>query len=205
RLKVGMFKSPAVGAHPTLLVVLHGDAPFAKPDYQDRFASSAAARYPDLVVAAILRPGYTDPAGHTSEGERGATTGDNYNATNTDAIASAIGALRDRFHASRVVLAGHSGGAAISANILGRHPALASAALLVSCPCDVAKWRAHMLETTRFDGFKGPLATLSPVDLGGSVSKGARGTRLGGGRGDVAPPAPGQGEQGEGKAGGEEG
>jgi protein-S-isoprenylcysteine O-methyltransferase Ste14 len=36
-----------------------------------------------------------------------------------------------------VVVAGHSGGAAIAANILGRRPALIDAALVVSCPCDV--------------------------------------------------------------------
>jgi alpha-beta hydrolase superfamily lysophospholipase len=48
------------------------------------------------------------------------TTGDKWNATkNTDAIAHAIGELKRRCHARQVVVAGHSGGAAIAANILG--------------------------------------------------------------------------------------
>jgi pimeloyl-ACP methyl ester carboxylesterase len=67
------------------------------------------------------------------------TTGDNWNATNTDAIANAIGALKRRYHARKVVVVGHSGGAAIAANILGRHPELIDAALLVSCPYDSEK------------------------------------------------------------------
>jgi pimeloyl-ACP methyl ester carboxylesterase len=62
------------------------------------------------------------------------TTGDNWNATkNTDAIAHAIGELKRRYHARQVVVAGHSGGATITVNLLGRHPAWIDAALLVSC------------------------------------------------------------------------
>jgi alpha-beta hydrolase superfamily lysophospholipase len=61
------------------------------------------------------------------------TTEDNRNATNTEAIAHVIGELKRRYHARQVVVAGHSGGAAIAANILGRHPALIDAALLVYC------------------------------------------------------------------------
>lgn len=189
KLKVAIYKSIHLSTHPMLVVVLHGDAPFNKPDYQDTFARALAAADSDLVVAALLRPGYTDPAGHTSEGDRGLTTGDNYNARNTDAIAAAISGLRDRTQARRLVVVGHSGGAAITANILGRFPALIDAALLVSCPCDVTRWREVMFQKTGFDGFRGPVATLSPIDLVARISDKAVIQMIVGDKDDVTPPA----------------
>ena len=122
RLKTSVYRSSELSPHPVLVVVLHGDAPFNKPDYQDTFAAKVAAANSDVIVAAILRPGYTDPQGNTSEGERGQTTGDNYNARNVDAIAAAIGELRQRFQARRLVVVGHSGGAAITAEHSGATP-----------------------------------------------------------------------------------
>lgn len=69
------------------MIVLHGDAPRSKPDYQETFAAQAATGR-DVVAIGLLRPGYTDPKGNVSEGERGQTTGDNYNARNTDGLVS---------------------------------------------------------------------------------------------------------------------
>lgn len=77
RLKARIFSSLTVSPRPLLVVVLHGDAPFNKPDYQYVFARSVASR-DDLVAAAFLRPGYTDPTGDASDGVRGRATGDNY-------------------------------------------------------------------------------------------------------------------------------
>jgi pimeloyl-ACP methyl ester carboxylesterase len=74
------------------------------------------------------------------------------------------GALKRRYHAGTVVVVGHSGGAAIAANMLGRHPALIDAALVVSCPCDVEKWRQHMFQLTGQPVFQGTIDTLSPVE-----------------------------------------
>jgi pimeloyl-ACP methyl ester carboxylesterase len=76
-----------------------------------------------------LRPGYKDDTGEQSEGKRGLTTGDNYTPEVVDAVASATDQLRTRFHPARTVLVGHSGGAAIAANVLGRWP------LAVQGPC----------------------------------------------------------------------
>jgi pimeloyl-ACP methyl ester carboxylesterase len=188
-LKVSTFRGAEVSASPTLVAVLHGDSPFSRPAYQDTFATRVAARYPGVVVAAILRPGYTDPEGHVSEGVRGDATGDNYNATNTDAIAAAIAGLRQRLGPGRVVVVGHSGGAAITGNILGRHPGLIDAALLVSCPCDVERWRAHMYQATHFAGFLGRVATLSPIDLVDSISPRSIIHMVVGEQDSVAPPA----------------
>jgi dienelactone hydrolase len=189
RLKTSIFRSARSSSTPTLVVVLHGDSPFGNPDYQDVFAAKVAAAYKDVVVAAILRPGYTDPRGNVSEGVRGQTTGDNYNAQNTDAIAAAIGDLKQRFRSRRVVVVGHSGGAAIAANILGRHPSMVDAALLVSCPCDVVRWREHMFQKTRFSGFQGEIETLSPIAQVGGVSANVTIRMVVGGNDDVAPPA----------------
>jgi pimeloyl-ACP methyl ester carboxylesterase len=189
RLKTAVFRSESLTASPTLVIVLHGDSPNANPDYQDRFASSVARAYPNTIAAAILRPGYTDTTGHTSDGVKGLTNGDNWNATNTDALAAAIVRLRDEFHSPTVVLVGHSGGAALSANILGKHPGLAAGALLVSCPCDVPAWRAHMLRTTHAPVFKGKIATLSPASLISRLPQQARIRLIVGEQDDVAPPA----------------
>lgn len=185
RLQARIFLGRPLSEHPVLLVVLHGDL---ATDYAYSFASRAAERR-DVIAAAILRPGYSDSQGDVSEGIKGLTTGDNYNMTNTDAVAAAIMALRRKFHARKVVLAGHSGGAAISANILGRHPDIVDAALLVSCPCDVSAWRAHMFEKTHYTGFEGTIDTLSPIDLVAHLSDQAEVTLLVGSNDDVAPPS----------------
>lgn len=186
-LSVRAFHSQAVEAAPVLVVVLHGDAPRNNPGYQYEVAAKIAATCPNVVVAALLRPGYTDPQGNHSEGERGLTVGDNWNAKNTDALAEAIGELRHRFQARRVVVAGHSGGAALTANILGRHPEVIDAALLVSCPCDVERWRASMFKLTGYGGFQGKIDTLSPMDLIGTLSPKVPVTLLVGAADDVAP------------------
>src|SRR6185436_16034197 len=89
----------------------------------------------DVVAAGLLRPGYTDNAGDRSDGERGEARGDNYTADVADAVATATRALAQRVKARRVILVGHSGGASIAALVLGRHPGIADAALLVACGC----------------------------------------------------------------------
>jgi predicted esterase len=183
RLRVSLNTGARASHNPVLLVVLHGDLGTG----QDAFAASAAADR-DVVAVGILRPGYTDAQGNTSDGQKGLTTGDNYNAQNTDAIAAAIVELKRRFTPRETVLAGHSGGAAIVANILGRHPEIADEALLISCPCDVQTWRRHMLQKTRFAGFQGRVDTLSPIDQITGLSARVRITMIVGTNDDVAPP-----------------
>src|SRR5690606_14243044 len=79
-----------------------------------------------------------------SEGKRGKTTGDNYTREVLAAINGLVSELKDKFNPTKVVLVGHSGGAAISANLLAEYPDTYAAALLIACPCDLKKWRAHM-------------------------------------------------------------
>jgi pimeloyl-ACP methyl ester carboxylesterase len=185
QLRGHVFQGKGVSEHPVLLVVLHGDL---GTDYINNFAEQAADDR-DVVAVALLRPGYSDKHGDVSDGSKGQTNGDSYNATNTDAIADAIVNLKQQFHARKVVLAGHSGGAAISANILGRHPDVADAALLVSCPCNVPVWRRHMFRTFHYPEFKGTISTLSPIDLVAGLSDKVEVTMLVGTKDDVAPPS----------------
>ena len=184
RLRISVNTGGRASHNPVLLVVLHGDLGTG----QDAFAAKAAADR-DVVAVGILRPGYTDAQGNTSDGQKGLTTGDNYNAQNTDAIAAAIVELKRRFTPRKTVLAGHSGGAAIVANILGRHPEIADEALLISCPCDVETWRRHMFQKTRSAGFQGKIDTLSPIDQITRLSDRVRIAMIVGTNDDVTPPS----------------
>lgn len=65
------------------------------------------------------------------------------------------------------VLVGHSGGGAIVANILGRHPDLAEGALLVGCGCDPEAWRSRMRGQLPIGNE--PNLSLLPLSLVGQV------------------------------------
>jgi pimeloyl-ACP methyl ester carboxylesterase len=190
RLKVEAFRSPAAGARPTLIVILHGDAPFTNPTYQYRFAQQVAANTDNVIAAAILRPGYSDGSDR-SEGKRGWTTGDNYAPDAIDAIDATIDDLKARYRPGRVILVGHSGGAAIAADLLGRHPSAADGAVLVSCPCDVPEWRKYMRGRQGFWSslvWYFPVRSLSPLDEVGAVSTEAKVWMVVGANDQVAPP-----------------
>ncbi|MBN8939025.1 MAG: prolyl oligopeptidase family serine peptidase [Rhizobiales bacterium] len=187
RLKTMVYESPGRSAHPVLVVVAHGDSPSQPPTYHYRFAARAAAWLPDVVAAAILRPGYSDGEDR-SDGLRGETTGDNYTPEVVDAVATAISDLRRRYHPRYVVLVGHSGGAAIMANLLGERGAVADAALLVSCPCDVPAWRRHMQKLRGGAIWERPERFLSPQALVGGVAASTRIAMLVGANDQTTPP-----------------
>jgi predicted esterase len=127
------------GNSPTLVVLLHGDTSSGGPaDTLFPFAERLAG--PGVVAVALLRPGYGDKAGRTSEGDNHGRV-DSYTPANIAVIANAIEALKKYYQPKRTVLVGHSGGAAISAVLIGKNPALAQAAVLISCPCDLVRWR----------------------------------------------------------------
>jgi len=139
-----LFRSASVGANPSLVIVLHGDVSSGGPANYHRKIAEGIARDPrakNLVAVALVRPGYEDGNGESSSGSNNGRV-DSYTANNVDEIAAVITKLRDRLQSNSVLLLGHSGGAAISGVLIGRHPALASAAVLVSCPCDVRLWRS---------------------------------------------------------------
>jgi predicted esterase len=188
RLKTRLHESSPLSAHPILLVILHGDSPDEPPTYQYRFAAMAAAALPDVVAAAVLRPGYGDGTDR-SDGMRGDTTGDNYTPEVIDAVAAAISQLTTRYHPRRTILVGHSGGAAIAADLLGSKGAVADAALLVSCPCDLAAWRKHMQSVKGGAIWDRRIRSLSPVAVVDGIPAPVRISLLVGGDDPVTPAA----------------
>ena len=131
------------GTPSTLFVLLHGNHSSGSPAVsQVPVAESLARSGPDGTVAvALIRPGYNDAEGHFSSGNA-AGRNDNFYAGNIDVVADAIGRLKAFHRPRRLVLVGHSGGAAMAGVMLGRHPGLADAAVVVACPCNVPAWRA---------------------------------------------------------------
>ena len=124
-----------------LVVTLHGAlSRGGTADYMVRFARDVSALGVNAV--AMMHPGYTG-AGRTSSGRaaRDRHRDDNFRKREIDSIASALEKLKTHHGAKRLILVGHSLGAIISGVILGRHPDLADAALLVACPCDLDRWR----------------------------------------------------------------
>lgn len=132
------FGAEAAGASPTLILMVHGDiSDGGAATYHVAFAKTLAR--PGAVVVALTRPGYTDDRGRTSEGR---TYGreDNYTRDNIAAVGGAIAALKSHYRPRRVIYVGHSGGAAIGGVLIGKSRGLIDAAVLVSCPCDLARW-----------------------------------------------------------------
>ena len=171
----------------TLIVVLHGDAPFTKPDYHYDFARSVTAAVPDSVAVGLLRPGYEDPGGHRSPGERGTTTGDNYTADRIRAVADAIRQLQRRYRNARTVLVGHSGGAAVTADLAATYPGLIDGMVLVSCPCTLPEWRKHMKKVSPTPLWDAPVTSLDPVKLVGGIAPGLRAAVLVGSEDKTTP------------------
>jgi pimeloyl-ACP methyl ester carboxylesterase len=193
RLKTNIYRSARLSSHPGLVVVLHGDllgvGAIPASTYHYVFAQEATTKMDDLVAVAMLRPGYRDSTDEHSDGERGLTTGDNYTPEVVNAVAQVIDQLKAKFHPSYTVLAGHSGGAAIAGDLLGRWPSKVDAALMVSCPCDLAAWRKHMMEMQNNNPiWSAPVKSLSPIELADKVSSSVRVRLLVGSIDTVAPP-----------------
>ena len=124
----------------------------------------------NVIGIGMLRPGYTDHLGRKSDGVRGETVGDNYDEPRIEKIAGAIKLLRAEHNATKVIVAGHSGGSAITAKLIALKPGLVDHAFIVSCPCNINAWRADMLKKTQYRGFSGDLDISSPVDVVNEIS-----------------------------------
>lgn len=134
--------TPNVSAK-TLIVMLHGDGEGQLGHRQiDRWSAIGRSLLShDRNVFFMVRPGYRSPVGNSSGCAN--PKDDDYTAENMARVAGALASLKTTYKAEKVVLVGHSGGAATSALVLGKHPAVADAALLLGCPCDVPPWRDH--------------------------------------------------------------
>ncbi|EBA03495.1 hypothetical protein RB2150_02529 [Rhodobacteraceae bacterium HTCC2150] len=56
-------------------------------------------------------------------------------------VADALAAIKANLNGRKLIVMGHSGGAGQLGTIIGRYPGIVDTALLVSCPCNVPKWR----------------------------------------------------------------
>lgn len=164
----------ATGPTKVLVVVLHGDLPVGPPRYHYDFAAAIAKAVPGITAAGLMRPGYGDPAGGRSDGSYGDYAGDNYTPEAIDALNAAIVALKTRLHPKQVVLVGHSGGAAVAADLMAVHPDIAGEVVLVSCPCDVPTWRAYMAGKFSTPRWTRSVRSLSPQALVANLSPNAR-------------------------------
>ena len=124
-----------------VVVVLHGDVSKGGPaNYHYKFAKSLAKANKGVTTIALLRPGYSDGKGNKSGGSNSRRR-DHYTKTNNDLVASALKSIKATYKPRKLIVVGHSGGAAQTGVIIGRYPGLINTAVLVSCPCDIAKWR----------------------------------------------------------------
>lgn len=160
------YTSDKLEENPVLLLVLHGDSPFNNPSYHYRMARLLAESNSNMVAVGVLRPGYKDEEGNTSDGTRGFTTGDNYTKEVNESIHKLTRELITKHKPSKVILVGHSGGAAISANLISEYPNTYQSAVLAACPCDLDLWRNHMGKLQPdFDKWQEPVTSLSPIKL----------------------------------------
>jgi pimeloyl-ACP methyl ester carboxylesterase len=125
---------------PTLLVMLHGDVSRGGPaDYHIRRLRHFR-NVKNFIFVGMIRPGYYDSKKRTSQGSNYKRR-DNYTSRYILAIGEAIKNLKKLHNARRVVLVGHSGGAAITGVLIGQVHGLVDKAVLISCPCDIERWR----------------------------------------------------------------
>ena len=172
--------------------------PLFPPDWSDEQIAARRSAVTDalgpewnhenIVAAGILRPGYADSSGDRSSGDMGMAVADNYTPAVIDAVATAARQLAATYDPRAVVLVGHSGGGAVTANILGRHPDVADGALLVGCGCDPEAWRARMRIQQPSPIWDQPNESLMPLSLVDGVATGTRVRLLVGEVDDVALP-----------------
>lgn len=157
----------------TLAVYLHGDTPGNEGEYM--LYAARKVSLPNLVSAAIIRPGYRDSGGNFSSGSTNGER-DNYSGENLEAIWQVIRKLKTDWGARKLVLVGHSGGAAIAANLAGLHSKEIRGLVLISCPCDVHAWHPDWTQS------------LSPLDFVDRYSKDVKVIALTGEDDIVTPP-----------------
>jgi predicted esterase len=150
-VRVGLRQPP--GDVSTLFVFIHGDG---NPVPLDNPLLRRLRRLePTAATAALVRPGYTDREGGMTTPVVEPVGADAYRREDALLLGETVDVLRARTRATRVVVVGHSGGAALAANIAALFPGLVAHVVIASCPCDLAGWRAHRR-------WFGPYRSLSP-------------------------------------------
>lgn len=122
-----------------LVVFLHGDNGGRTELKADTGTAALLADKLQTVTVAMQRPGYRSDLG-ASDGQSGPGD-DDYTPENVEIVATALDNLRNVNSGRKILLIGHSGGAAMAALVASRFPGSADAYLLAACPCDVPAWR----------------------------------------------------------------
>ena len=122
-----------------LVVFLHGDNGGRTELKADSGTAAMLAEKLQVVTVAMQRPGYRSDLG-VSDGQSGAGD-DDYTPENVEIVTTALSKLRSLNPGKKILLIGHSGGAAMAALLASRFPGSADAYLLAACPCDVPAWR----------------------------------------------------------------
>ncbi len=147
----------------SLIIFIHGDGYRGGPsDYMYWNARIFGTK--GVVAIGLIRPGYYDSRDNHSTGNS-YREGDNYQPDVIATVAAAIEVLKKHYQADYVMLAGHSGGSAISGVIIGKYPGLVTAAVLGACPCNVPDWRIMRR------GWNNWRSSLSPHDFIGKIDK----------------------------------
>lgn len=146
-----------------LVIFLHGDISGGGPaNYHYRIVTSAGGGEPDAVIVGLLRPGYDDGAGRQSPGTNHERR-DQYTAENNALVAETIASLIELYQPERTIVVGHSGGAAQLGVVIGRYPGLVDTAILLSCPCDLIRWR-DARNARRFVRSESPIDFVDAID-----------------------------------------
>ena len=177
-LVIKAYGEPA--ARTALVVFIHGDGYRGGPyDYMYPIAQHYGAK--GVVAVGLIRPGYYDSNDNSSTGYS-YREGDNYQPDVIETVAAAIKVLKNHYKAEFVVLAGHSGGSAISGVIIGKYPGLVNGAVLGACPCNVPDWRFMRRGRNNWD------FSLSPHDFIGKIDKKTTVVVITGGKDGNTPP-----------------
>ena len=169
RVKSRVYSSDGLTEHPVLVVWLHGDLGPGSELYETTLQLANLSE--NVMAAGLLRPGYTDAEGDTSAGRKGRAIGDNYTADVADDVNAVIDDLKTRFHPRAVVVMGHSGGGGVTANLLGRYPEDANAAVLIACSCDPKEFMTRFVREHPDIPQGLPNPSLSPIDTVSRVSR----------------------------------
>jgi len=151
-----------------MLVWLHGDISAGGPaTYHFALAEKAVdALQPAKVLSiAVVRPGYPGEGGAASSGDLNGRS-DHYTIDNVTEIGAVIERLAGKYKPRKVILIGHSGGAATAAILLGAKPGLVQGAVLAACPCDIDTWRVGRRPWRRSQN---PLRWADKVNPGATV------------------------------------
>ncbi len=130
---------PANPVPNVLAVFMHGDNSGRIELRANRGPAYNLSEKLKITTVNLQRPGYLSELGRSDGYNR--NQDDDYTPGNVEIIASALAHLRQAHPGKKILLAGHSGGSAMTALLAARFPSSADAYMVVACPCDEGPWR----------------------------------------------------------------